>query len=484
MKAGTVPEKEIFIITREVLSALSYLHSNNIIHRDIKAANILLTDDARVKLCDFGVAGQVSLTSLKRNSFVGTPYWMSPEVIRRSSYDFKADIWSLGITIYEMATGNPPYAQYDPVKAIFLIPRNPPAVLEGSFSKTLKDFVALCLNDDPQARPSADDLLKDKTMRSVKKGTSELMDLITRYQRWRSKHHSDSEGESDDFDVDVSGGGLEEDEEEDAWLFETVKAMPDGEKRISRMHKESKTEQEDEDEQSAAVEPVLPPPLTEDMLTATIRGPTSPSKSKPTSPVKDHIEGSATVKHEPQGHRKTPSMDRYRPKTPVKEEPLKAMDDQGQDESKKAHRDSLLQFYGASPVEPPEPLPEAVSQTAAVVQPSVEKATPSAAARRPTSASSGSTSSSSSSSSSTVQLKPQFVVKPMSPPRFTFSHHQQSSVTSATSFQSTGSAGPAKFRPPRVDKVGWNKQALADEFEMMLEDGMKIVDRLLAAFQQ
>jgi serine/threonine protein kinase len=116
------------------------------------AANILLTDDGHVKLCDFGVSGQVTMNSFRRNSFVGTPYWMAPEVIRRSSYDFKADIWSLGVTVYEMVTGNPPYADHDPMKAVFLIPRNPPAQLEGStFSKSLKDFVSLCLNDDPEA---------------------------------------------------------------------------------------------------------------------------------------------------------------------------------------------------------------------------------------------------------------------------------------------------------------------------------------------
>jgi serine/threonine protein kinase len=92
----------------------------------------------------------VTVSSLRRHSFVGTPYWMAPEVIKRSSYDFKADIWSLGITVYEMTTGNPPLADQDPMRAIFLIPRNPPAKLDGNqFSKLIKEFVSLCLNDDP-----------------------------------------------------------------------------------------------------------------------------------------------------------------------------------------------------------------------------------------------------------------------------------------------------------------------------------------------
>lgn len=120
-----------------------------------------------MQLCDFGVAGQVSMSSLRRNSFVGTPYWMAPEVIKRSQYDVKADIWSLGITVYEMAKGNallcktivlfklhcpgnPPFADQDPMRALFLIPRSPPSQLEGDFSKVLQEFVSICLNDDPQ----------------------------------------------------------------------------------------------------------------------------------------------------------------------------------------------------------------------------------------------------------------------------------------------------------------------------------------------
>jgi serine/threonine-protein kinase 24/25/MST4 len=211
MKPAPVPEKLIGIVVKDVVSALIYLHKNNIIHRDIKAANVLLTDQGQVKLCDFGVSGEskyivqlsndsslVTMSSVRRNSFVGTPYWMAPEVIRRSSYDFKADIWSLGVTVYEMATGNPPYADHDPMKAVFMIPRNPPAQLEGEYGKMLKEFVSLCLNDDPVERPSAEDLMKDKYLKSVKKRGDELIELISRYQTWKQEHGNDSDDEMEE----------------------------------------------------------------------------------------------------------------------------------------------------------------------------------------------------------------------------------------------------------------------------------------------
>jgi serine/threonine protein kinase len=113
------------------------------------AANILLTDSGHAKLCDFGVAAQISLSSAKRTTFVGTPYWMAPEVIQHSNYDFKADIWSFGITVYEMAVGDPPYADKDPMQALFFISKTPPAKLEGKYSPVLKEFISLCLHDNP-----------------------------------------------------------------------------------------------------------------------------------------------------------------------------------------------------------------------------------------------------------------------------------------------------------------------------------------------
>ncbi|ORZ01815.1 Pkinase-domain-containing protein [Lobosporangium transversale] len=179
-----IDEKCIAVIAREVLQALSYLHKHGIIHRDIKAANILLTDEGRVQLCDFGVAGQVTMNSLKRNSFVGTPYWMAPEVIKGQTYDYKADIWSLGITIYEIATGNPPFADQDPMRAMSLIPKTRPAQLEGDWSPAMKEFVALCLHEDPIQRPSAEDLLKTKWIKNTSKNpTALLKDLVAKFEQ-------------------------------------------------------------------------------------------------------------------------------------------------------------------------------------------------------------------------------------------------------------------------------------------------------------
>ena len=115
------------------------------------AANILMANDGRIQLCDFGVATQLAANHLKRNTFVGTPYWMAPEVITEGSmYNFKADIWSLGITVYEIATGRPPFADQEQMRALFLIPRSPPARLEGSnYTPQIKEFLGLCLQLAP-----------------------------------------------------------------------------------------------------------------------------------------------------------------------------------------------------------------------------------------------------------------------------------------------------------------------------------------------
>ena len=158
----TLEEAHIAAICRSALRGLEYLHAQRKIHRDIKAANIMLNDRGEAKLADFGVAARYSSTHSKRNTVVGTPFWMAPEVIQMTNYDGVADIWSLGITVIEMAEGAPPRADMHPFRAIFQIPKaDPPTMTKPEdWSANLNDFLRHCLAKDPAERPHPAELLK------------------------------------------------------------------------------------------------------------------------------------------------------------------------------------------------------------------------------------------------------------------------------------------------------------------------------------
>ncbi|XP_023650664.1 mitogen-activated protein kinase kinase kinase kinase 4 isoform X1 [Paramormyrops kingsleyae] len=234
-KGNCLKEDWIAYICREVLRGLSHLHSHHVIHRDIKGQNVLLTENAEVKLVDFGVSAQLDRTIGRRNTFIGTPYWMAPEVIacdenQDATYDYRSDLWSLGITALEMAEGAPPLCDMHPMRALFLIPRNPaPKLKSRKWSKKFQTFVDSCLLKNHLQRPSTETLLRHPFVKDLPQERQVRIMLKDHLDRTRKK-----KGDKEETEYEYSGSEEEEEDvSEDTGEPSSIVNMP-GESTLRR----------------------------------------------------------------------------------------------------------------------------------------------------------------------------------------------------------------------------------------------------------
>jgi serine/threonine-protein kinase 24/25/MST4 len=214
IKVKPMTEQQIANVLSQVLHALEFLHRGRKIHRDIKAANILLSTNGDVKLGDFGVASSLEART-KASTFVGTPFWMAPEVIQETEagYDEKCDIWSLGITAIEMAHGVPPYSDMPAQRVIMLIPQNMPPSLDSNYSPEFRDFVRQCLIKDPALRPAASQLLGHEFVRRAGRREA-LVKYLDEVIRMRTTLKDEEDEDEEDEEEDAG--------QDDNWEFDTI----------------------------------------------------------------------------------------------------------------------------------------------------------------------------------------------------------------------------------------------------------------------
>lgn len=305
-KGQSLKEEWIAYICREILRGLSYLHSNKVIHRDIKGQNVLLTDNAEVKLVDFGVSAQLDRTIGRRNTFIGTPYWMAPEVIAcdenpDATYDNRSDLWSLGITALEMAESQPPLCDLHPMRALFLIPRNPPPRLKSKkWAKKFHGFIETVLVKDYHQRPYTEQLLKHPFIRDQPTERQVRIHLKDHIDRCKKRKQ---EKEREDYRY----SGSENEEEEPATAGEpssivqapggdtlrrNFQQIQEGRTLTQNESKESKHNWKGEREEIPEPGPPSRPPIPQRLIV--VPDPHPPSRPLPPPPREDRQQKPAT----------------------------------------------------------------------------------------------------------------------------------------------------------------------------------------------
>jgi len=223
----TLNAKQIKVIMAAMALGLEYLHNMGIIHRDIKAGNVLLSGEGHIRLADFGVSAVLKSKTARTNTAIGAPFWMAPEVIGEQMYDGRADIWSLGITAIELAEARPPNSHINPMKALFIIPQQDPPTLKNpqDYPKQMNEFIATCLNKNMEARPTATAIkghpfIKNEVNNlNFNEGMSDVMrklvnKSLAKIQKWRADE-SDDDDEDGEFESEYENGSEFSDDEEE-----------------------------------------------------------------------------------------------------------------------------------------------------------------------------------------------------------------------------------------------------------------------------